>query len=240
MLGYDYGLNEAQALGLLQHYGLPTRFIDFSWQAGIATAFAAAGDAGIGRICVMPVGLGTHHPLIADLSAHPWAHRAQAQHAVGVVAPVGFEDLKSPEARKRFDLTWIEFQISEPERKFFLVKHKELVSLADDPSSGFLRHHLIEYVEAKGKLSPDLTEWLLARIPMAPRCYRGRDFESSDVIVTNAPPSEFGAFDQKIEMDRTRRYLSTAYLDSSWDRMQGWTWPCPGTLVADPRTLHAR
>lgn len=238
MLDYDYGLNEVLAKALLQHYGLPTELIDFTWQGGLAMAFAAVGGSETGRICVMPIGQNACPPGLADLSAHPWAHRAQMQKALGVIMPEGFDDLKSPETRARFGLTWVEFRISDQDRDYLKEKFEGLMSLANDPSSGFLRHHIIEYVEANGKLSPALTEWLLDRIPMTPRCYKVQRFEPPDAIIHNVAPAEFGAYDTQLEKDWTRRYLSRAYPDSSWSRMEKWTWPPPGTILPDPRTFH--
>jgi hypothetical protein len=118
MSKYDYGLNEEEAKALLQHYGLPTELIDFTWHGGLAMAFAAADDTEVGRICVMPMGQNARPPTHVDLSRHPWAHRAQMQRGVGVIMPEGYEDLKSPKTRARFGLTWIEFQISGPDRGF--------------------------------------------------------------------------------------------------------------------------
>ena len=240
MLAYDYNLNELQAKALLQHYGLPTELIDFTWRGGHAMAFAGAGDAEFGRICVMPIGQKAASPLLADFSGHPWAHRAQRQRALGVIMPTGYEDLKSPKTRDRFGLTWIEFRISGPDREFLTNIYNGLTCLANDPSGGFVRHHIIEYVEAYGKLSPNLTKWILDRqIPMTPRCYKVQGFESSDVIVTNAPPAEFGPYDTELEKKWTRRYLSREHPDSSWSRMDKFTWPrVLGTIVPDPRTFH--
>ncbi len=95
MLNYDYGLNEDLAKALLQHHGLPTDLIDFTWQGGLAMAFAAAHGTEVGRICIMPIGQDARAPQLADLSRHPWAHRAQMQKAVGVIMPEGYDDLKS-------------------------------------------------------------------------------------------------------------------------------------------------
>lgn len=242
MLRYDYSLNEVHAKALLQHYGLPTELIDFTWRPAYAMAFAAKDNAEVGRICVMPIGQDAIPPALADLSDHKWAHRAQIQEGIGVVVPRGYEDLKSPRSQRRFSLTWIEFLISGPERDFLRKKYGELMGLANDPSSGFLRHHIIEYVEAKGKLSPTLTDWILKRIPMTPRCYKVHGFEGGDVIITNRPPIEFGPYEEEyeeeLERDWTRRYLSSAYPNSSWGRMENWKWPPMETIVADPRTFH--
>ena len=45
--------------------------------------------------------------------------------------------------------------------------------LDNDPSAGFVRHHVTEYVEAHGKFSQQLTDWLLESVPLMPRCAKG-------------------------------------------------------------------
>ncbi len=189
MLPRDYSLNEVNAKAFLQHYGLPTELNDFTWWHTTALTFAVKDNAELGRICIMPVGQNVMPTPLADLSQHPWAHRAQMQQAVGVIMPPGCEDLKSPSARRRFNLTWIEFPISCKDCEFLRQKREELLSLAGDSSAGFLRHHIIEYVEANGKFSPSLTEWILDRIPMTPRYYRVQHLEPPHVVITNPSPS---------------------------------------------------
>ena len=53
--GDDYSLDEDSAIGLLQHYGLPTWMVDFTARLCCAFAFAAAGSATVGRVAVMPL-----------------------------------------------------------------------------------------------------------------------------------------------------------------------------------------
>lgn len=55
-----YRLDEHSAIGLLQHYGLPTCMVDFTARLGYAFAFAAAGNATVGLVAVMP----SHEPSI--------------------------------------------------------------------------------------------------------------------------------------------------------------------------------
>ena len=45
-------------------------------------------------------------------------------------------------------------------RDYLKVKYDDLVRWSDDPSAGFLRFHITEYVEAQRKFSPELTDWL--------------------------------------------------------------------------------
>jgi hypothetical protein len=58
-------------------------------------------------------------------------------------------------------LTWYEFDILPAEKTFYADRYGDLLGEYNDPSAGFLRYYITVYVEAFGKLSPDLTAWLL-------------------------------------------------------------------------------
>jgi hypothetical protein len=236
----DYSLDEHSAIGLLQHYGLPTWLVDFTYDAGHAIAFAATGSGTVGRMCVLPTAyLPARGPIAAvDLTEHRWCERPRRQRAFGVIMPRDYPDLKNREVRRASQIRWYEFPISDEDRSLVRERYANLVRLDDDPSAGFLRHHLTEYVEARGKLSPLLTDWLLAHVPIVPRCAEVIRFDGSDVVVHHRPSSVIGEVDVAIEENWSRRYWSTAYVDSSWDRMTDWKWPPIGTVYADPRTLH--
>jgi hypothetical protein len=235
----DYSLDEHQSIGLLQHYGLPTWLIDFTGHLGYAFAFAAAGESPVGRVAVMPSRLANAARRLVDLRENPWAERARRQAAFGSITTDDLRDLKSDEARSQFNVRWYEFAISREDHAFLKDRHAQLVSLSDDPNAGFLRFHVTEYVEERGKFSPRLVEWLLKRIPMAPRCYRVRAFEARDVVVNHCEGSVLPvAFDEPAEAERSRRYWSSAHTERSLDRMTNWSWPEEGSIVADPRTYH--
>src|SRR5262249_971308 len=80
------------AFALLQHYGLPSRIIDFTGHLGLAFAFAAIGKSSIGRLAVLPYA-GSQTAQVLELFAHPWAERAQRQKAYGVVTTEALDDL---------------------------------------------------------------------------------------------------------------------------------------------------
>jgi hypothetical protein len=234
----DYGLDEHQAYGLLQHYGIPTPMIDFTGKLGTAFAFAAAGPFEVGRVAALPVGPTSGQSRVIDLSVHPWAERPQRQSAFGIVPAIELVDLKSDLARSRLGVRWYEFPITAPDRNFLNAEHRKLVEFSDDVSAGFLRFHLTEYVEARGKFSPDLTDWLLDRIPIAPRCYLVKEFDGSEVIVNYRATVALSGFDPDAEATMSRRYWSVAHADKSADRINAWKWPPIGSVVADPRTYH--
>jgi hypothetical protein len=130
--------------------------LDFTGNLGHAFTFAAASSdspvGGIGRIAVVPA-----RPFFqnggVDLSTHAWAERAQRQAAFGLLTSGRVEDLKSPLTMTNLDIHWYEFPIADSDREFFKEKYEELVSLYGDPSAGFLRYHITEFVEGRGKLS---------------------------------------------------------------------------------------
>jgi hypothetical protein len=232
-----YNLDRDAAVAQLQHYGLPTRFIDFTARPGYAFAFATAGVSSTGRVAVMP-SAPSQSVRIVDLMTHRWAERAQRQGAFCILPTDELADLKSQEARSHLDIKWYEFPILPSDRDFFREIHKEFLEAQDDPSAGFLRFHITEYVEAFGKLSPTLTEWLLNRVPIAPRCYQVDAIDEIGVVVRHRAAESLPTFDEQAEKEHTRRYWSSAYDGDSRERIKNFAWPAPGSIVADPRTYH--
>ena len=231
-----FGLDRMGAVGLLQHYRLPTRMVDFTANLNYALAFAVIGTSSTGRVAVMP--RAQQSVRIVDLMAHPWAERAQRQGAYGVVMTDELADLKSEAARSRLNVKWYQFPIVPPDRDRFKATYQELLRESDDPSAGFLRFLITEYVEAFGKLSLMLTEWLLEHVPIAPYCYRVEAYEGKEVVVFYRGSGALPAYNKDAEVEHSRRYWSSAFVDSSFERMKEFVWPEPGLIVADPRTYH--
>lgn len=232
-------LNRVSALALLQHYGLPTRIVDFTGNPAFAFAFAASGTSSVGRVAVMP-----REPsstvTVVDLMAHPWAERAQRQGGFGILMANGLTDLKSDYARSRLNIRWYEFPIIPSDREFFRGLHAQLMEPRNDPSAGFLRFYITEYVEAYGKFSPALTDWLLKRVVIAPYCFQVGAFDGNEVVVYHRAADGLMTFDERVEAECSRRYWSVATEDDSFERMKNFSWPNPGAIVADPRTYHPR
>ena len=152
----------------------------------------------------------------------------------------GLVDLKSQATRSHLNIEWYEFPILNSDREFFRKPYQELIEPRNDPSAGFLRFHITEHVESFGKFSPELTEWLLTRIAIAPLCYCVGAFEEKEVVVYHRAADALPSFDENTEIEQTRRYWSSASNDDSFDRMKHFVWPAPGSIVADPRTYHPR
>jgi hypothetical protein len=108
-----------------------------------------------------------------------------------------------------------EFPVSECDHNCFFRKSQELLQWIDDPSAGFLRFHITEFVEAHGKFSPELTDWLLDRVPIAPYCYMAETFERDEVVVYFRSAKDLPAYDKTTEREHSRRYWSSAYPECS-------------------------
>jgi len=232
----DFELDEQSSLALLQHYGFPTTIVDFTGHLTHAFAFAAEKASEVARVAVMPRDPFVPPARVVDLTEHEWAERPRRQAAFGLVMPPGLTDLKSDSARSRLSITWYEFPVQPSDSEFFREKYQALIWRSDDPSAGFIRFFITEYVEAHGKLSSALTEWLLRRIPMAPQCYLIRAFDGTEVVVNYRGGETLGLFDETVEADYSRKYWSGE--QRSWERMRNWAWPPVGELIADPRTWH--
>jgi hypothetical protein len=233
-----YSLDDHRATGLLQHYGLPTFMIDFTAHLGHALSFAAIGEHDIARIAVMPTRSFEFTDLVVDLRKHPWAERPRRQQGFGIVMPINMPDLKSQAARLRLNVNWYQFPVTSSDHDELKENYRQLTRVDDDPSAAFLRFHITEYVEQRGKMSGTLADWLLERILIAPRRYRIIRFEAGQPVVHFCPPNDIPDFDESVEKDYSRRYWSVGGACSR-DRMKGWTWPPEGSTVTDPRTHHA-
>jgi hypothetical protein len=237
-------LDWCTAYAFIQHYGLPTRIIDFTGHLGLAFAFAVHGHSAVGRLAVMPYRPPTSPPLAVELYAHPWAERAQRQAAYGLFLPDQILDLKSHSATRQIGVRWYEFDILPAEKAFYAQTYGDLLREHDDPSAGFLRHYINVYVEAFGKFSPELTEWLLekqddrGRIPVAPYCYLVEVVEDTNAVVYFRGANSLEHVDQNIEAEQSRRYWSSAHEDRSEGRLQLWRPMLPGAIHVDPRTYH--
>ncbi len=231
-----------RAFGYLQHYGMPSRFVDFTGDLGRAFAFAGSGDSDVGRLAVMPYIACEAGPMCAFFD-HPWAERAQRQGAFGMLMdPSEIDDLKCDRVRNRFGIKWYEFSILPNEREWCKQQTGALLQERNDASGGFVRYWITCYVEAFTKLSPRLTDWLLQHIPIAPYCARVYSHEGKDAVVFFQDAESFStynlpAFDRDLEILHSRRYWSAAYPDDSRQRVRAM--PLSAEMFVDLRTYHS-
>jgi hypothetical protein len=210
--------------------------IDFTSHLGHALTFAAIGEHDKARVAVLPLRSFKLIDAVVDLRKHPWAERPRRQQGFGIVMPTSGADLKSETARSLLGVEWYEFPIAPSDRDELVNNHRQITLSDDDPSAPFLRFHITEYVEECGKMSEVLADWLLERIPIAPRRYRIIRFEAGQPVVHFCPPSDVLDFDESSEKNHSRCYWSGAAC--SRDRMKNWNWPTEGSTVTDPRTHH--
>lgn len=69
-----------QASALLQHYGMPSRILDFTGDLGLAFSFTGRGGNDLGRLAALPYVPCETGPMF-EFFDHPWAERAQRQAA---------------------------------------------------------------------------------------------------------------------------------------------------------------
>ena len=223
---------------MLQHYGLPTHIVDFTTMPDIAFNFAAFGKAAVGRVAVMERAVAVDRTHTFDFRSHYWAERAQRQRAFGVMPADGLTDLKSEAARERLGIRWYQFPASPGDSRVFEAAYEELLRWTDDPSAGFLRFHITEFVKDTGHLSPDLTDWLLRHVPPAPYCYLVQGFEQGHANVLYRSAKDLPVYDEDAEREYSRRYWSSAYPSwSSADRIER-IWNPVGEISYDRRTYH--
>jgi hypothetical protein len=232
-----------QACAQLQHYGMPSRIVDFTGDLGTAFAYAGSGAKSVGRLAVLPYVRSQTGPIF-EFFDHPWAERAQRQAAYGVLMdPHEISDLKCDGVRDRLNLRWYEFEILQKEREFCQERAGELLQETNDASGGFVRYYVTRYVEAFKKLSPPLADWLVKNVAIAPYCALVASHEEKEAVVyfrsaECLATANLRSFHRGVEVEWSRRYWSEAYADDSRERVHNFVMPSPGQMFVDPRTYH--
>jgi hypothetical protein len=184
-----------QACAFPQHYGMPSRIVDFTGDLGIAFDFAGNGDSPVGRLGVLPYVPSETGPMFKFFD-HPQAERAQRQQAFGVLMDPEVNDLKADAVRTRFNMRWYEFAMLPEEREWCQQRTRCLLQEGNDPSAGFVRHHITEYVEEFGELPLSITDWLLKNVVIAPYCALVASHEGSEAVVFFRGAECLPAFDR--------------------------------------------
>jgi hypothetical protein len=236
------GLTPPRAFAHLQHYGMPSRIVDFTGDLGQAFVFAGMDGSDVGRLAVLPYVHSEAGPMF-EFFDHPWAERAQRQAAYGILMDlVQITDLKADAVRNRFSMRWYEFKILPQERVFRQQRGSLLLQESNDASGGFVRYYVTRYVEEFRKLSPTLTDWILKHIVIAPYCALVSSHEGEEAVIFFRDAEcllieNKLAFDRALEIECSRRYWSEAFNDDSRERLQGLVMPPPiGQVFIDPRT----
>jgi hypothetical protein len=231
----NFGLSSRDAEGLVQHLGLPTRYLDFSAAPDIAAAFAMGHTPQPHRaaaICVLDVqkAIQSRCAQIADLTNHRWCERARRQQAYGF-APLSFSDLRLPEATDHAGLWWFDATIQATDIDRFRGELEELLDATSDPGSGLLRLVINLYVAGNGKLRPAVAGWISTKTPMVPVLGN----RVGPGVVEFLPPDQLQRWSEEREQEMSLQYwsrdcrgvtLPSDYLEQI-DRMRGmFPFPC--------------
>jgi hypothetical protein len=107
------------AEGFLQHYGMPTNYLDFTSKLNVAISFASDLQVGdVGQICVMPFDRLENNGQLIDLSRHPFAERPARQCAFAWASDK-YRDLQNPDAVTALGLNWYAFEFTEQDKREF-------------------------------------------------------------------------------------------------------------------------
>lgn len=208
---YNFGLSSRDAEGLVQHLGMPTRYLDFSADPNIAAVFGVGDSQQSCRpaaICVLDVQKANESQCgqIAEFKNHRWCERAKRQAAYGF-APMSFGDLGLPEATDQAGLWWFEVTIQARDIERFRGKLEELLDARSDPVSGLVRFATNLYVAKNGKLGPAVANWISKKTPMVPvlgnRIWSG--------VVEFLRPDRLQRWSEEHEREMSLRYWSGAF-----------------------------
>jgi hypothetical protein len=188
-LEQQFGLSPRLAAGFLQHYGLPTHFLDLSSDLDIAVQFAtdlAVGDWGALAVFPMEALSGSDSFVLADLTRHPMADRPRRQSAYAYLDYV-HSDLKDPAAvaERRVAWHWFRFTAEDEERHqpdpYLLDAHSDRVA------------GVIELlINDCAKFDDEAARWIAARVPAAPMALRVTGHDESGATGILIPADEAG------------------------------------------------
>jgi hypothetical protein len=113
-------------VGILQHYGFDTSFIDVTSSIDIAASFAATGNTGdIGKIMIIETQ--NIEDKYFDLTRSP-GNRPKMQHAFALWGTPQL-DLKGEEFAKLYNPEWFDFTLTESDK---ILHRPEILSIAGD------------------------------------------------------------------------------------------------------------
>jgi hypothetical protein len=152
-----------EASAFLQHYGLPTDWLDLTDDLRVAASFASSLHVGqLGAIASLRTSLLLERGEVFNLSRRSVADRPQRQHA-WVFSSTEHRDLKDTEAIRALGIRWRLFRLDEDDVARYHVD-SSLLDAHSDPVAGLLE--LV--VNGVGKLTDDAARWLAGRLEPAP------------------------------------------------------------------------
>lgn len=184
----NWGFSEPEASGFLQHYGLPTDWLDLTDDLSVAASFASSLRVGqLGAMALLPTSRLEECGRLLDLSKRATARRPRRQHA-WVFSDSAHRNLKDPDAVAALGVRWHIFRLAASDVERYGVD-PELLDAHSDPLAGVLQL-LIDsgsWERATGARRPslelDAAEWLAYRLEPAPVMGRvGRDGSSVTLL----------------------------------------------------------
>ena len=156
--------------GFMQHYGLPTDYLDLTPDLEVAICFATDLSVGQrGAFCIAQTkSLGEQGRLV-DLRGGPFAAfaaRPCRQSAFAFTtdwSSSGSIDLKSERFIEQLDLTWLAFEFTDGDARRF-DPNPELLDAHNDRAAGFIE--LI--INSFGKMHDSAARWIANRLQPAP------------------------------------------------------------------------
>ena len=151
------------AEGLLQHYGMPTEYLDVTSDLNVAVSFATDLRVGeFGALCVAEHSELAAHGKLVDLRSIFFANRPMRQQAFGFSSEA-FPDLKSATAINQLGLKWYAFCFTEDDARRF-DPNPELLDAHSDRAAGLIELIINGY----GKMHDAAAKWICNRLQPAP------------------------------------------------------------------------
>lgn len=162
-LSEKYGLASVIAEGLLQHYGLPTDFLDLTASLDVAVCFATDLHVGqIGGICVAPTQRLQELGTLVNLRGVASAARPRRQEAFAMSCDTHY-NYKNDKTVRELGLKWHWFRFTEADAHAFPPR-PELLDAHTDRASGLMELLISGY----GRIHDQAAKWLAKRLQPAP------------------------------------------------------------------------
>jgi hypothetical protein len=170
-------ISSAQAIGFLQHYGMPTEVLDFTSEPLVAAYFASGADIGsVGLVAAVPDSDPLHELAeFEDLTHHPMALRPRVQRAFTFYSEE-LDDLKSDLSVEKLMVQWFSFVMTSGDTKYrnanallrqeanFTTSQIDILDAHIDPFAGVIQLLLDSYP----KVDDWSATWLANSVAAAP------------------------------------------------------------------------
>jgi FRG domain len=164
---------ELEASGFLQHYGLPTDWLDLTDDVAVAASFAGSLRVGqLGAMAALPSDRLVAHGRLFNLSRRMIAERPRRQHA-WVFSSDEHRNLKQPSTIEGLAIRWRLFRMTAADVERYGVD-PELLDAHSDALAGILQLLIDsgnwdpDHRSWRPRLADDAARWLAGRLEPAP------------------------------------------------------------------------